>query len=446
MSKIVIAGGGLCGSLLGTYLAQNNHQVIVLEKRSDVRLGTAEAGRSINLALSSRGIKALNLIGFGKELAEISIPMPVRCLHQKDGSINLVPYSGRQGEYINSISRSGLNAVLLNYLERNKDVEIKFNSEVHKIDYDSNELHYKDINGSHSLSYEFLFGTDGAGSIVRQNLFNLKLEEQKIDISFLDYGYKELHIEPTNDGGFAIEKNALHIWPRGQFMMIALPNLDGSFTMTLFLPLKGLNSFEEIDNTIGITTYFQQNFPDILDKIPSLEEQYAKNPIGPLGTVKCSPWNYRNTCLFGDAAHAITPFYGQGMNCAFEDVLFLSELIGQNNRLSESTLELFASQRKVNGDAIADLAIDNFYEMRDHTANPIFLRKRQLETALEKNFQDYFSKYSMVTFRPDINYNEAMVKGRIQDEWLMDYCSNNILNLDNLNDTYVKLNNYLKQG
>ena len=444
MSNIVIAGGGLCGSLLGTYLAQNHHHVTVLEKRSDVRSGTAEAGRSINLALSSRGIKALNLIGFGKELTEISIPMPVRCLHQKDGTIINVPYSGRQGEYINSISRSGLNAVLLDYLERNNEVELKFNSEVLNIDFESNTVQYKEQNNLQSIRYNYLFGTDGAGSIVRQDLFNLKMSDQKLDIAFLDYGYKELHIEPTNGGGFAIEKNALHIWPRGQFMMIALPNLDGSFTMTLFLPLKGPNSFEEIDNKIGIVTYFQQYFPDILDKIPSLEHQYAKNPIGPLGTVKCSPWNYRNTCLLGDAAHAVTPFYGQGMNCAFEDVLFLSELIEQNNKLDESILEQFALQRKLNSDAIADLAIDNFYEMRDHTANPIFLQKRQLETALEKNFPDYFSKYSMVTFRPDINYYDAMVKGRIQDEWLMDYCSKNTLDLDNLNDIYAKLKDYLK--
>ncbi|MCO6460688.1 MAG: FAD-dependent monooxygenase [Saprospiraceae bacterium] len=421
MSEIIIAGGGLCGSLLGAFLAQNDHQITVLEKRSDVRLGQAEAGRSINLALSSRGIKALELIGFGSELKDISIPMPVRCLHQKDGSIQYVPYSGRAGEYINSISRSGLNAVLLDYLEKCDSASVHFLSEVTKVDFDENKVHYRKNNTDHFLHYDYLFGTDGAGSILRSELFKNKLPLHQLKLDFLDYGYKELHIEPVGINGFAIEKNALHIWPRGHLMMIALPNLDGSFTMTLFLPLKGPDSFEQIDRETGIIRYFEKYFPDVLDKIPSLESQYAMNPIGQLGTLKCNPWNYKNSCLMGDAAHAITPFYGQGMNCAFEDVLILSQLMKEEGNLNTGILERFYQQRKSSADAIADLAIDNFYEMRDHTANPVFLRKRQLETTLEKTFPDYFSKYSMVTFRTDISYREAMIRGRMQDEWLMNY-------------------------
>lgn len=425
MSNVVIAGGGLCGSLLGAYLATFCRDVKVLEKRSDLRLGNAEAGRSINLALSRRGMAALELIGLKDELKQISIPMPVRALHQKDGTINYVPYSGREGEYINSISRTGLNALLLDSLERNDNVSVEFEAEAVEVDFKNNRLSYRVQGGQKHISYDYLFGTDGAASTVRRNLYNQPFFSYSFQQDFLDYGYKELHIDPLPDGGFAIEKNALHIWPRGHLMMIALPNLDGSFTMTLFLPLKGNDSFEYIDRECGITAYFQKHFPDILSGIPTLESQYARNPVGNLGTIKCSPWSDKNVCLLGDAAHAITPFYGQGMNCAFEDVLELSRYITKAGDLSPRVIYEFQKQRKVNTDAIADLAIDNFYEMRDHTANPVFLRKRQMETMLEKLYPDYFSKYSMVTFRNDISYHEAMIKGRKQDEWLMNYCEKN---------------------
>lgn len=440
MSKIVVAGGGLCGSLLGAYLAQENHDIHVLERRSDLRKGNADVGRSINLALSKRGMESLALIGLGEELKAISIPMPVRALHQKDGSINYVPYSGREGEYINSISRTGLNALLLDKLSTFDNVEITFEAEASSINFDDNNLIYKSEGRENLVQYDYLFGTDGAASAVRRNLYNKPFFSHSFEQQFLDYGYKELHIDPLQDGGFAIEKNALHIWPRGHLMMIALPNLDGSFTLTLFLPLKGDDSFETIERE-GIIKYFEKHFTDATDLMPTLEQQYATNPIGHLGTIKCSPWSLENVCLMGDAAHAITPFYGQGMNCAFEDVLVLSKQLKENGGLTNENLFQFQHNRKLNTDAIADLAIDNFYEMRDHTANPIFLKKRMIENLLEKTYPDYYSKYSMVTFRNDLTYHEAMTKGRKQDEWLMKYSEGNDFQPEVIGSIYESLKN-----
>ncbi len=439
MSKIVIAGGGLCGSLLGAYLASQKHEVHVLEKRPDLRLGNADTGRSINLALSKRGIKALGLIGLDEELKKISIPMPVRALHQKDGTINYVPYSGREGEYINSISRTGLNALLLDKLTEYENVEVSFEADCNHIDFKNKTLNYLKDGKSLSLNYDLLIGTDGAASAVRRNLYNYPFLSYSFQQEFLDYGYKELHIDPLEDNGFAIEKNALHIWPRGHLMMIALPNLDGSFTLTLFLPLRGPDSFESIDNDSGIIAYFEKYFQDATALMPGLVQQYAGNPIGHLGTIKCSPWSFDHVSLMGDAAHAITPFYGQGMNSAFEDVLVLSKLMGSNGELDNEILKNFENHRKIDTDAIADLAIDNFYEMRDHTANPVFLQKRMIETALEKTYPDYYSKYSMVTFRDDLSYHDAMLRGRKQDEWLMEYCEKNDFNIKDLDEIYAKL-------
>jgi len=441
MSKIAVAGGGLCGSLLGAYLAKSGHEVHVLEKRSDLRKGNADVGRSINLALSKRGMQSLALIGLDEELKTISIPMPKRALHQKDGTINYVPYSGREGEYINSISRSGLNALLLDKLEEFENVRITFESDANHVDFKNKTVTYKAAGEQQISEYDFLFGTDGAASSIRKNLYNKPFFSHTFQQEFLDYGYKELHIDPLKDGRFAIEKNALHIWPRGHLMMIALPNLDGSFTLTLFLPMKGDDSFEFIDNEIGIKAYFEKHFSDAVDLMPTLEQQYAVNPIGHLGTIKCSPWSGENVCIMGDAAHAITPFYGQGMNCAFEDVLVLSKMMKGSTELNNELIFEWQKKRKIDTDAIADLAIDNFYEMRDHTANPVFLKKRMIETALEKIYPDYYSKYSMVTFRDDMSYSDAMTKGRKQDEWLMNYCQNNEFDPEDLSKIYNSLKN-----
>lgn len=424
--KIIISGAGLCGSLLGTILAIKNQDVTIYERRGDLRKNKTERGRSINLALSIRGIEALKLAGIEDEVKEISIPMYGRGIHMPDGSFQTFPYSGRAGEYINSISRTDLNAALMNAFERIRPGEIHFSHTTEQVDFESNKITLRsyDDNQIKNEKFGYLFGTDGANSAVRKSLFEKSHFSYTYSQQFLDYGYKELLLPADHKGAFKLDKNVLHIWPRGYFMMIALPNLDGSFTVTLFLPMKGSNSFEMIDNSEGIIQYFDKNFKGISYLFEDLEKQYFDNPIGMLGTIKCYPWTDDNsTIILGDAAHAIVPFYGQGMNAAFEDVHVFADLLNKYGAINIELLQELQELRKPNTDAIADLAIDNFYEMRDRTGDAIFQAKRQLETKLEKVIPGYFSKYSLVTFRHDIPYHTAMIKGRKQDEWLMDYCA-----------------------
>lgn len=446
MEKVVIAGGGLCGALLGGVLAKEGYQIHLLEKRSDLRKGPAERGRSINLALSSRGIEALKLVGMDQAIKDLSIPMPVRALHQKDGTINEVPYSGRPGEYINSISRTGLNALLLDQLESFPNVVTQFESPVTAVDFTSSRVNYQSKGVNHSSNYDFLFGTDGAASAVRKSLYDIPYFSHTFSQDFLDYGYKELSIDPADNDGFRILKNALHIWPRGHLMMIALPNLDGSFTVTLFLPMHGKDSFEAIDRGAGIKAYFNEHFKGAENYFDDLEGQYAANPIGYLGTIRCTPWSVSgNVLLMGDAAHAIVPFYGQGMNAAFEDVHVLHRIMKENGGLNNTSMTIFDQTRKADCNAIAELAIDNFYEMRDHTANPVFLKKRAIETQLEKMYPDYFSKYSMVTFRPDMPYSIAMSLGRKQDAWLMQFASSQGAATYDLHQVYTDLKKFMAE-
>lgn len=424
--KVLIVGAGLCGSLLGCYLVKRGYEVEMYEKRNDLRLTTEERGRSINLALSSRGIRALEGAGIGQILKNICIPMYNRAIHVPGSDIGLFPYSGRQGEYINSISRSQLNEVLLDSFDQSGGRHVHFRAACTNINFESHLAYFDELDKGTitQVKYDYLFGTDGAASAVRHALYKRPIMSYSYQQDFLNYGYKELILPAGSGNSFQIEKNALHIWPRGHFMMIALPNLDGSFTVTLFLPLHGSDSFDEIDSNIGIEAYFEKYFKDIQPLFDDLEEQYAVNPIGMLGTIKCQPWtDGKNAIILGDAAHAIVPFYGQGMNAAFEDVRVLGDLLDDCGQMDDAFFNRLQSERRINTDAIADLAIDNFYEMRDRTGDLIFQAKRRLETRLEKNFPDYYSKYSLVTFRNDVPYHEAMVTGRKQDEWLMDYCA-----------------------
>ncbi|HQW54970.1 MAG TPA: NAD(P)/FAD-dependent oxidoreductase [Saprospiraceae bacterium] len=422
--KTIIVGAGLCGSLLGCYLAGHGRETFTFEKRGDLRKSEAERGRSINLALSARGIKALGLAGINEEIRAVSIPMPARGIHMPDGSFQLYPYSGRSGEYINSISRTDLNALLMDRYEQLSGTKIQFKTSCESVNFEANEISLKSTDtGQYSTTkYANLFGTDGAASAIRTALYSRHYASYYYQQDFLDYGYKELILPAGSKEVFKLEKNALHIWPRGHFMMIALPNLDGSFTVTLFLPLQGKDSFDEIDKSTGIKSYFDSHFKGIAPLFDDLDEQYSHNPIGMLGTIKCFPWSDgRGAMILGDAAHAIVPFYGQGMNAAFEDIFVLSQLINSDVEISPSIMDKLQNLRKPNTDAIADLAIDNFYEMRDKTGDALFQMKRNVETRLEKNFPRYYSKYSLVTFRDDIPYEEAMKRGRKQDEWLMNF-------------------------
>lgn len=429
MPKVAIIGAGLAGSLLSIYLAKRGIKVDVYEARGDMRLEEVAAGRSINLALSDRGIAALREVGMDAYMLAEAVPMTGRMIHSPTGDQKLFPYSGRQGEYINSVSRSGLNIALMNEAEKYDEVTLHFNERC--VGFDS-ESGVASLESGRVVNADTVIATDGAGSAVR-----LAMEDQIADHSsntvFLDHGYKELHIPPTADGGFLLEKNALHIWPRHQFMMIALPNFDGSFTCTLFLAHKGDVSFEALTDESAVRGFFDREFPDAVALMPTLVEDFFENPTGNLGTLKCWPWNVGGRALLlGDSAHAVVPFYGQGMNCAFEDVRVLDSLIGQHGTDWETVYEEYGQLRKINTDAIADMAEENFYEMRDRVADPVFQRKRELETKLEQTYPDYFSKYSMVTFREDLPYSVAKEKGNAQDALLMQICSTieNVSELD----------------
>ena len=422
--KILIIGAGLCGSLLALRLAQRGFKVDVYESRADLRKVDISAGRSINLALSDRGLKALRLCGMEEKAREICIPMYGRLMHDKVGNTFTSNYSGREGEYINSISRGGLNAILLDEAEKHKNVKIHFNSGCEKVDIENKITHFNNYktNEKFKVKADVIFGTDGAGSSLRKSYISERKFLFSYSQNYLNHGYKELEIPADSNGNHQISKGHLHIWPRGDFMLIALPNMDGSFTVTLFLSYdEGEYNFNNLTSTEKITDFFEKEFPDALALIPNIKEEFTNNPTGPLGTVKCGPWSYKDkTILMGDSCHAIVPFYGQGMNASFEDVTVFDEVLNQNSDSWETVFKTYQKIRKKDTNAIADLAIDNYYEMRDHVANPLFKEKRKIEMDLEKIFPNqYFSKYSLVTFNENIGYNEAMKRGRAQDKALL---------------------------
>jgi len=420
---VLIIGAGLCGSLLALRLAQRGFLVEVFESRPDLRKVAISAGRSINLALSDRGLKGLRLCGVEEKARKLCIPMIGRLMHDKESNTFSSNYSGREGEYINSISRGDLNALLLDEAEKHENVTIHFNHKCKKVDIENGIAFFinSETNEEFSVTSEVIFGTDGAGSSLRKSYISEPKFLFSYSQNYLTHGYKELEIPSDSTGNHKISKDHLHIWPRGDFMLIALPNLDGSFTVTLFLSYdEGEYHFNNLTTEEKITAFFEQEFPDALALIPNIKDEFLNNPTGPLGTVKCSPWFYKNTLLLGDAAHAIVPFYGQGMNASFEDVVVLDEILNQELESWEVVFKEYQKARKKDTDAIADLAIDNFYEMRDHVANEIFKQKRKIEMDLEKYFPNqYFSKYSLVTFNEHIGYEEAMKKGRDQDKALL---------------------------
>ena len=421
--KILIVGAGLCGSLLALRMAQRGYQVEVYESRSDLRNSVISAGRSINLSLSDRGLKALRMAGLEKKARALCIPMKGRLMHDAASNTFESNYSGRQGECINSISRGNLNGLLLTEAEKYSNVNIHFNTKCLEIDIESKIVHFQssDSKEQFTVQADVIFGTDGAGSSLRKS-YEKQFPAFKVSQEFLTHGYKELEIPADKNGGHLISKEHLHIWPRGDYMLIALPNMDGSFTVTLFLSYsEGSYNFDNLITKEKIIEFFEKDFPDTLTLIPDVLKEFENNPTGKLGTVKCYPWAYKgNTLLLGDSSHAIVPFYGQGMNASFEDVFVFDSVLNQFEGDWSTVFSEFQKQRKIDADAIADLAIDNYYEMRDHVANPLFKEKRIVEMGLEKFFPtEYFSKYSLVTFNEHIGYHEAMTKGRAQDKVLL---------------------------
>lgn len=445
--KIIIVGAGLCGTLLGLKLAQRGYEVDLHERRGDMRLQQVDAGRSINLALSARGLNALEKVGIKDQILQECIPMKGRMVHPVEGDSFYSPYSGRVKDYINSVSREGLNMALLDMADQFDAVKIFFNSKCESVDLENARATFRDLKTGTIMetSGTVVIGTDGAGSAVRRSMMG-KTTQLLFNYSqnFLRHGYKELTIPPAENGGWQIEKNALHIWPRGSYMIIALPNLDGSFTVTMFHPFDGPIGFNSLDNKEKVQAFFEKEFPTLLPYMPNYLEEYFENPVGTLGTIKCYPWQaYGKTLIMGDASHAIVPFYGQGMNAAFEDVSVFDEVLEKHEGDWTKIFSVFQDLRVENANAIADLAIDNFHEMQDKVDDADFIKKRKLEMQLEQNYQNYYSKYSLVTFRPDLPYSEAMALGRKQDKLLLSLCAKydlEDLNMEEVMEKVLDLN------
>ncbi len=414
--QTIIIGAGLVGSLLSIYLSKRGYTVKIFERRSDMRKTDMVAGRSINLALSDRGIKALEEVGLMDDIRKICIPMHGRFMHNADGTTAYQPY-GKEGQFINSVSRGELNCKLMDLAEQH-GVEIHFNQKCEHIDWNKNEILLQDaINFNPStLNFQLLFGSDGAYSAAR---LTHQLQHDRFQYSqyFIDFGYKELNIPAGENGTFLLEKHALHIWPRGNYMMIALPNMDGSFTCTLFFPFDGEVSFASLDTKEKVKTFFEKTFSDALPLMPTLESDFFNNPTSSLVTVKCYPWiRIEKFALIGDAAHAMVPFFGQGMNCGFEDCAVLNSLISKHEEDWTKILAEYQQLRKPDGDAICDLALNNFVEMRDKVADPRFLLQKKIEAAFSKKYPDkWIPAYAQVTFSPHIRYSEALINGQKQE-------------------------------
>jgi len=413
--KITLIGGGLVGSLLSLQLAQKGYQVDVYESRPDMRKVNISAGRSINLALANRGIKPLRALGLMNSINDMLIPMKGRMVHPEDDVANFQPYGQSTNDVIYSISRGQLNSFLMSKAEETGRVNFFFEHRVSEINFNTMEFTASIGEQTQQISFERIIGTDGANSPVRQAILARGAQQQSEDV--LDHSYKELAILPDDEGNHKLDPNALHIWPRGEFMLIALPNLDGSFTVTLFMPNKGFTSFESVNSEEEINLFFDTHFASVKSKLDNLIASYQQNPTGRLATIKCAPWHYEDKALIvGDAAHAIVPFHGQGMNCGFEDVDAIANIFPIANDASkhdwQSLFKQVESTRKINSDAIADMALENYIEMRDSVRQHEFMLQKQFAFKIQQWFPKRFTpRYAMVMFehRP---YSEAYSLGK----------------------------------
>jgi kynurenine 3-monooxygenase len=415
---VTIVGAGLAGTLLATLLARRGHEVRVFERLPDMRSSTIPAGRSINLALAARGIRALELAGVMDRVTPLLIPMPGRMLHAVDGALTFAPYGQGAHEVIFSVSRPELNRILVDAAER-AGVQIRFRTAAVGAEIRHRTLVLRDeVSGRlEEVPLQRVIAADGAGSVVRRAL----VSELEVPTSeeLLRHGYKELRLRPGAGAAHQIEKHALHVWPRGGFMLIALPNLDGSFTVTLFLPHHGEESFASLTEPARVEQFFRRYFPDVCGLLPALTDEFLQHPTGIMGTIRCERWSVEDQLLLiGDAAHAITPFHGQGMNCAFEDCRELVALLGGATDWS-SAFRRFEQERLPHTNAIADMAVENYLEMRDTVRDPQFHLQRALSLELERRFPKRFvPRYSMVMFHDEIPYAVAMERGRIQNKIL----------------------------
>ena len=417
--EITLVGAGLAGSLLAIFLARRGHRVTLLERRPDPRKTATSAGRSINLALANRGISALEEIGVMESVRPALIPMAGRMLHDEEGRLRLIPYGNKPHEVIYSVSRAGLNALLLDAAESTGRVSIRFDATVSGLDFADRRVRFfaGDDREPQATPYDVLIGTDGSASAVRAAI--LERTGGQYDEEPLGHGYKELSIPAADGGGFRMEKNALHIWPRGEYMLIALPNVDGSFTVTLFLPNQGEESFQALTTPEAVSALFQRRFADAIPLMPRLGEDFFENPTGHLETIRCKPWSFEDHALvLGDAAHAIVPFHGQGMNAAFEDCSAFDRCLGGPDRPWSEVFADFERRRRPDTDAIADMALENYVEMRSTVREPKFQLKKDLSFRLEERHPGRFiPRYSMVMFHT-IPYAEAKRRGAIQEKIL----------------------------
>ena len=428
---VAIIGAGLVGSLVAIYFAKRGYRVSVFERRHDMRKKSVDSGRSINLALSNRGWRPLRQVGLEAEVKKMIIPMKGRMMHDELGKLTFQPY-GNEGQHINSISRSGLNIMLMDSAEK-EGVEFNFNRKCTYVNYKTSTITFEVEGRVDKLQPDLIIGADGAFSAVRNAI--QKTNRFNYAQHFIEHGYKELSIPPTSKGKHRIETNALHIWPRGRFMLIALPNQDGSFTVTLFLPFKGSNSFEELNSEQKIKEFFRTTFPDALELMPDLLNDWEENPTSSLVTIKCYPWVKNKILLIGDASHAVVPFYGQGMNSGFEDCRVLNDLMEKYNDDWDQILPEFQQQRKPDADAISELALQNFIEMRDLVADEKFLLRKKIESKLHEKFPNqWIPQYSMVTFHDEIRYSEARDIGEKQKQ-IMD----EIMAIPDIEDKWEKL-------
>jgi kynurenine 3-monooxygenase len=417
-AKFVLIGSGLAGGLLAAYLGRRGYDVDLYERRADPREGNIVGGRSINLAISTRGIHALEQIRIADDAMQHAIPMRGRMIHDKSGTLHFAPYDVDPKKCINSIGRASLNTTVIEAAQRYPNVRVHFSHKCTDVDLTEAVCRLETETGKLTVRGDAVIGVDGAFSAVRASM-QRHIDNFQYNESYLAHGYKELTIPPARDGSWQIEKNALHIWPRKSFMMIALPNPDGSFTCTLFWEFEGPRSFATTKTDDDVRRFFDEEFPDAVPLMPTLLEDFKNNPTGSLVTIRCAPWYHRDrVCLLGDAAHAVVPFYGQGMNAAFEDCIVLDECLAKFANDRERAFAEYFERRKENADALADLAIGNFIEMRDKTASRAFRAKKKLDHLLEAALPGlYLPLYTMVTFTR-VPYAQAARRARLQDRIL----------------------------
>lgn len=412
----IIVGAGLVGSLWAVYLSKAGYKVTMYERRPDIRKAEISAGKSINLALSTRGWKALDTVGVGDEIRKIAIPMYGRMMHDLEGNLTPQPY-GKEGQAIYSVSRGGVNAKMMDIAEQVGKAEIHYNHECIGADTKRGIVHLKNsLTGeTFDAKADVVFASDGAFSAVRYHAMQ-KLNRFNFSQQFIADGYREILLPADENGDYRLDKNALHIWPRGRFMLIALANEDGSFTCTLFMPHDGgENSFSALKGKEQVDRFFKTTFPDFYEMMPNIADAWEDHPLSSLAIMRSYPWHDGKVALMGDAAHATVPFYGQGMNGGFEDCTVLFELMQKHNENWEAILEEYSEVRKPDGDALQDLSLDNYYVMRDFVGDPAFLLQKKIEAKFSALYPNkWMPLYSQVTFST-IRYSEAYTNGKRQD-------------------------------